>query len=209
MSGTVTEPVEIVIDLPPPPSTNRLPASDHVQSRRKAMTKTTLIIQRDLKAEADFDAFNDQVEKITNPFGAMWIGCGTFMPTGTRDWQYEVDISSAHVVAEKLRDAGYSVEILNPALATVDDDLKKEKHAVSNDEMTTVFYLAPGAPGTTPEHEKMLRAHDDEAAGYAAEFRNYGCEIDAYSIASKTTRGILHTLIDPKTMKVEHSWQRR
>jgi hypothetical protein len=55
----------------------------------------------------------------------------------------------------------------------------------------------------------MLRAHDNEAASYGAEFRNYGWGIDAYSIASKTTRGILHTLIDPKTMKVEHSWQRR
>jgi hypothetical protein len=160
------------------------------------MTKTSLIIQRDLKAEADFDAFNEEVEKVMEPFGAQVIGFGTFMPTMTRDWRYEVDISSAHVVAEKLRDAGYSVEILNPALATVDEN-------------TTVFYMAPGAPGATPEHEKMLRAHDDEAAGYAAEFRNYGCEIDAYSIASKTTRGILHTLIDPKTMKVEHSWQRR
>jgi hypothetical protein len=82
---------------------------------------------------------------------------------------------------------------------------------MSNDEMTTgiVFYMAPGAPGATPEHEKMLRAHDDEAASYGAEFRNYGWGIDAYSIASKTTRGILHTLIDPGTMKVEHSWQRR
>jgi hypothetical protein len=82
------------------------------------MTKTRLIIKRDLKAEADFDAFDEQVEKIMKPFGAMWLGCGTLIPTGTRDWQYEVDISSAHVVAEKLRDASYSVEIRNPALAT-------------------------------------------------------------------------------------------
>jgi hypothetical protein len=76
-------------------------------------------------------------------------------------------------------------------------------------ESFVTFYMAPGAPGATPEHEKMLRAHDDEAASYGAEFRNYGWGIDRYSIASKTTRGILHSHIDPKTMKVEHSWQRR
>jgi hypothetical protein len=64
-----------------------------------AMTKTSLIIQRDLKADGDFRAFNEEVEKIVKPFGARFIGCGTLMTSLTRDWQYEVDIGSAHIVA--------------------------------------------------------------------------------------------------------------
>jgi hypothetical protein len=75
------------------------------------MTKTSLIIQRDLKAEGDFRAFNEEIEKIMTPFGARFIGCGTLMTSMTRDWEYEVDIGSAHIVAEKLKDAGYSVDL--------------------------------------------------------------------------------------------------
>jgi hypothetical protein len=69
------------------------------------------------------------------------------------------------------------------------------------------FYFRPGAPGATPEHEKMLRAHDDEAAKHGAEFWNYGKYIDKYFISSKTTMGYLDSRIDPKTMKVEHRWE--
>jgi hypothetical protein len=76
------------------------------------MTTTSLIIQRDLKDANDLGPFDAEVESIVGPFGAVWIGCGTFLPTMTRDWQYEVDAASAYVVAEKLRSAGYSVEPL-------------------------------------------------------------------------------------------------
>ena len=76
----------------------------------KQKMKTNLIVERDLKDISDFGAFNDEVEKIVEPFGAKFIGCGTAMPAMTRDWQYEVDIASAHIVAEKLKSAGYSVE---------------------------------------------------------------------------------------------------
>ena len=74
--------------------------------------KTNLIIERDLKNESDLVSFNDEVEKIVEPFGATCIGTGCFMPTMTRDWQYEVDTASASIIAKKLKNAGYSVETL-------------------------------------------------------------------------------------------------
>lgn len=68
------------------------------------------------------------------------------------------------------------------------------------------FYTAPGAPGNTPEEDKMLRAHEDEAERYKAEFWNYGKVVGAGFILSKTGRGILETHIDPNTAAVSHHW---
>jgi hypothetical protein len=72
----------------------------------------SLFFKRDLEDASDLGPFDAEVESIVKPFGAVWIGCGTFLPTMTRDWEYEVDMASAHVVAERLRSAGYSVEPL-------------------------------------------------------------------------------------------------
>jgi hypothetical protein len=73
------------------------------------MRKTNLIVERDLKDVSDMAPFDAEVEKIVGP-GARWIGHGTYLPTMTRDWQYEIDPASAHIVAEKLKDAGYLVD---------------------------------------------------------------------------------------------------
>jgi Holliday junction resolvase RusA-like endonuclease len=84
--------------------------ADHVQPRRRAMT--SLIIQRDLKAEGDFRAFNDEA------FGAQFIGCGTLMTSLTRDWQYEVDIGSAHIVANGMSWAALVRPVSRPSEAS-------------------------------------------------------------------------------------------
>jgi hypothetical protein len=68
------------------------------------------------------------------------------------------------------------------------------------------FYMAPGASGVTPVEDKMLRAHEAEAAKHGARFYNYGKATSENWILSKTTRGKLATQIDPVTMKVSHHW---
>jgi len=70
------------------------------------------------------------------------------------------------------------------------------------------FYCAPGASGVTPSEDKMLRAHEAEAASHGAEFGNYGKVIGQNCILSKTSIGILETQIHPTTMTVSHHWKR-
>jgi hypothetical protein len=70
----------------------------------------------------------------------------------------------------------------------------------------TKFYFAPGSSGESPDEDKMLKAHDAEAAKYGAEFFNYGKYTDRNLILSKTSRGILESRIDPATTKVSHYW---
>jgi len=72
-----------------------------------------------------------------------------------------------------------------------------------------VFFTAPGATTDDPIQDKLLRSHEREAAKKRAEFLNYGWGSDDYGIASKTTRGILESHIDPATMRVSHTWTLR
>lgn len=65
--------------------------------------KADLIIKRELEDVDDLAPFDAEVQSIVEPFGAELIGQGTYLPTMTCDWQYEVDMDSARIVAEKLR----------------------------------------------------------------------------------------------------------
>jgi hypothetical protein len=70
-----------------------------------------------------------------------------------------------------------------------------------------VFYVAPGAITGDPVEDRLLRSHEDEAAEQQAEFCNYGWGSDMHSICSKTPQGILTSRINPKTMRVRHTWR--
>jgi hypothetical protein len=68
------------------------------------------------------------------------------------------------------------------------------------------FYIAPGARGDSAAEDKMLRAHEAEAAKRRAKFFNYGWASGRNGICSKTSHGILTTEINTK-MEVSHSWK--
>jgi hypothetical protein len=63
-------------------------------------------------------------------------------------------------------------------------------------------YRGPGAY-TEPLLEQ---SHRKEAAARSAEFVTYGWSATENVICSKTTRGILESLINPNTMEVIHYW---
>jgi hypothetical protein len=73
--------------------------------------KATLLIERHLKDVNDLRPFDAEVEKIVEPFNASEKGRGTFLPTMTRDWAYEVDDGSADTLVTQLARAGYWVAI--------------------------------------------------------------------------------------------------
>jgi hypothetical protein len=62
------------------------------------------------------------------------------------------------------------------------------------------------APKRDPVRDKLAQAHDNEAARLGAEFTNFGWGSDENGIASKTTKGILVSNINPSTMQVSHRW---
>jgi len=68
------------------------------------------------------------------------------------------------------------------------------------------FYICPGVSGDSPEEEKLLREHESEANDRGAEFYNYGWSSGEHWICSKTAHGFLGSRINPKTMRVTHSW---
>jgi hypothetical protein len=59
------------------------------------------------------------------------------------------------------------------------------------------------APGTYTE-ALLEQSHRNEAAGRSAQFVNFGCS--ANEVCSKTTHGILESVINPSTMEVIHYW---
>ena len=125
---------------------------------------------------------------IDNRGGYMLLDLMTsFVVNGSR-----FDLSAEEVIE-------FCAERRNPVLRGPSSMTQEETAMVT-------FYIAPGASGVTPEEDKMLRAHEAEAANQRAEFFNYGWGIAENCIASKTTRGKLGTQIDPVTMKVSHHW---
>ena len=52
----------------------------------------------------------------------------------------------------------------------------------------------------------LEQSHRKEAAARSAEFVNYGWSANENVICSKTTHGILESLINPNTMEVIHYW---
>jgi hypothetical protein len=60
-------------------------------------------------------------------------------------------------------------------------------------------------PGTYTE-ALLEQSHQKEVASRSAKFLNYRCSVSEYVICSKTTRGVLESLINPDTMEVIHDW---
>jgi elongation factor P hydroxylase len=60
-------------------------------------------------------------------------------------------------------------------------------------------------PGTYTE-ALLEQSHRKEAGSRSAEFVTYGWSAAENVICSKTTRGILESLINPNTMEVIHYW---
>ena len=54
--------------------------------------------------------------------------------------------------------------------------------------------------------ETLYSEHEREARRRGAEFYNFGWAQTDYGIASKTSRGILDSEIDPETLTVQHFW---
>jgi len=52
----------------------------------------------------------------------------------------------------------------------------------------------------------LEQSHRSEAAARSANFVNYGWSASENVICSKTTHGILESLINPSTMEVIHYW---
>ena len=52
----------------------------------------------------------------------------------------------------------------------------------------------------------LVQSHQKEAASRSAKILNYGCSTDENVICSKTSQGILESLINPNTMEVIHHW---
>jgi len=64
------------------------------------------------------------------------------------------------------------------------------------------------APGTYTE-ALLEQSHRNEAAGRSAQFVNFGWSANENVICSKTTHGILESVINPSTMEVIHYWAKQ
>jgi hypothetical protein len=60
-------------------------------------------------------------------------------------------------------------------------------------------------PRTHPE-VLLEQSHRKEAAARSAQFVNFGWSAHENVICSKTTHGVLESLINPNTMEVIHYW---
>src|SRR5262249_5922275 len=60
-------------------------------------------------------------------------------------------------------------------------------------------------PGTYAE-ALLVQSHQKEAGARSAKFLNYGWSTRENVICSKTTQGILESVINPNTMEVIHYW---
>ena len=76
---------------------------------------------------------------------------------------------------------------------------------MSNDATNIISLDGHRGPGTYAE-ALLIQSHQKEAAARSAKILNYGCSTDENVICSKTTQGILESLINPNTMEVIHYW---
>jgi hypothetical protein len=74
--------------------------------------KMTLYILRELKRIEDVATSDAEVKKIVDASTeeATLVGTGCFLPTLTRDWEYEIPDTVATSIIHGLRSAGYSVD---------------------------------------------------------------------------------------------------
>jgi hypothetical protein len=78
---------------------------------------------------------------------------------------------------------------------------------MSNDATNIISLDRYGGPGTYAE-ALLVQSHQKEAAARSAKFLNHGWCTNENVICSKTTQGILESLINPNTMEVIHYWPR-
>jgi hypothetical protein len=61
-------------------------------------------------------------------------------------------------------------------------------------------------PPRTYTEALLEQSHRKEAAARSAQFVNFGWSANENVICSKTTHGVLESLINPSTMEVIHQW---
>jgi hypothetical protein len=76
---------------------------------------------------------------------------------------------------------------------------------MSNDTGNIILLERFRAPGTYTE-ALLEQSHRKEAASRSAKFLTYRWSANEYVICSKTTHGVLESLINPSTMEVIHYW---
>jgi hypothetical protein len=76
---------------------------------------------------------------------------------------------------------------------------------MSNNATNIISLDGHRGPGTYAE-ALLVQSHEKEAASRSAEFLNYGWTTRENVICSKTTQGVLESLINPSTMEVIHHW---
>ena len=76
---------------------------------------------------------------------------------------------------------------------------------MSHDATNIISIDGHRGPGTYAE-ALLIQAHEKEVASRSAKFLNYGWSSNENVICSKTTQGILESLINPNTMEVIHYW---
>jgi hypothetical protein len=76
---------------------------------------------------------------------------------------------------------------------------------MSNDNGNIISLERFRGPGTYTE-ALLEQSHRKEAASRSAKFLTYRWSANEYVICSKTTHGVLESLINPSTMEVIHYW---
>jgi hypothetical protein len=76
---------------------------------------------------------------------------------------------------------------------------------MSNDTGNIISLDRFRGPGTYTD-VLLGQSHRKEAASRSAKFLNYRCSATEYVICSRTTHGILESLINLSTMEVIHYW---
>jgi hypothetical protein len=70
---------------------------------------------------------------------------------------------------------------------------------------TNIISFDGRGPGTYAE-ALLVQSHQKEAASRSAKFLDYGWSRRENVICSKTTKGILESVVNPNTMEVIHNW---
>jgi hypothetical protein len=76
---------------------------------------------------------------------------------------------------------------------------------MSSDSGNIILFDRFRGPGTYAE-ALLEQSHQKEGAARSAKFLNYGWSANENVICSKTTQGVLESLINPSTMEVIHYW---
>jgi len=85
-------------------------------------------------------------------------------------------------------------------------DQIQRKREISAEARTIVSLDSFRGSGNYPA--LLAQSHQKEVADRSAKFLNYKSYINENVICSKTTKGMLESLINPNTMEVIHSWTR-